>query len=147
VTRRLAILYVDDDAELRFLTSDVLRRSGHDVHTASSASQALELMRRRHFDLLITDCWMPGGNGDDLVRSASEEGLLAHTRVSIITNDPERVACGKAAPKPLGVHALLHHVDRLMTRRSRRERVMRTVWPIVTGLAVMAIVAVSRGIR
>ena len=57
------ILVIDDEQWILDLASELLRTEGHAVETASSGQQALELMARRKFDVLVSDWKMPGLNG------------------------------------------------------------------------------------
>jgi len=61
------ILVVDDQEEARVSTQALLEREGHRVLTASSAAQALGLLREREVDLLLVDYFMPGTTGEQLV--------------------------------------------------------------------------------
>ncbi|HWC56066.1 MAG TPA: response regulator [Sphingomicrobium sp.] len=62
------ILLVDDDEEVRTVTTDMIRELGYQVFTVASAEEALARVGREHFDLLITDVAMPGMNGVELAR-------------------------------------------------------------------------------
>ena len=69
VRGRETILLVEDEAPLRQLMSDVLRRCGYTVIEADSGMPALELWNQAgpSIDLLFTDLVMPGGiTGFDL---------------------------------------------------------------------------------
>ena len=63
------VLLVEDEAPLRLLVSDVLRRCGYTVLVADTGVTALDLWRQSssRIDLLFTDLVMPGGvSGLDL---------------------------------------------------------------------------------
>ena len=59
------ILLVEDEETVRRLTESILRRSGYQVFSASSAEQALDLppSELEEIRVLITDVVMPGMNG------------------------------------------------------------------------------------
>jgi PAS domain S-box-containing protein len=59
------ILVVDDDDQIRELTSEVLEDSGYQVISASSGEQALEVFRKKYrdIDLVLMDLNMPGMGG------------------------------------------------------------------------------------
>ena len=57
------IVVVDDEEDTRFLLGEILRRGGHDVLEAESASACLEILRARTVDLVVTDVQMPGMSG------------------------------------------------------------------------------------
>ncbi len=55
------ILVVDDIQEQLDIAENMLARLGYTVHTATSGSQALEIIRQQPVDLVILDMIMPGG--------------------------------------------------------------------------------------
>jgi CheY-like chemotaxis protein len=64
------ILIVDDEPKLALFLSKMLACSNrsHQVSTANSGEQALEVLKSTPIDLLITDLRMPGITGLDLIR-------------------------------------------------------------------------------
>nr|WP_314447354.1 PAS domain S-box protein [uncultured Sphingomonas sp.] len=62
-------LLVDDEEFVRLSTADMLGDLGYEVLQASSAEDALNLIKAgAKYDLLVTDHLMPGMNGTDLAR-------------------------------------------------------------------------------
>jgi CheY-like chemotaxis protein len=57
------ILVVEDNVEVGNFAETLLSEQGHDVALATSAEQALELVRQRQFDLVFSDVVMPGMGG------------------------------------------------------------------------------------
>lgn len=64
---RLRILLVEDHADTRAGMAKLLGRD-HDVHTADSAAQALQLAGTHSFDLVISDLGLPDRSGLELMR-------------------------------------------------------------------------------
>jgi len=64
---RAKILLVDDDAAIRVVVTEALRREGHEVRTAATVAEQVALLERFVPDVLITDVMLPDGNGLDLV--------------------------------------------------------------------------------
>lgn len=66
------ILVVDDEPDIADSLVDLLHIlvPGAAVEQARSGEQALDLLRRHHVDLLVTDFMMPGLNGVELLREA-----------------------------------------------------------------------------
>lgn len=62
------ILVVDDSATQTTLITSVLRDQGATVRTAGNGREALEAMREREPDLVVTDMQMPEMNGVELIR-------------------------------------------------------------------------------
>jgi len=65
--RPLRVLAVDDDYLVLFNTTAMLEELGHAVLSASSGSEALDLLRQEDFDLVITDHAMPKMTGMQLI--------------------------------------------------------------------------------
>ncbi len=64
-----SILVVDDDVFFRAFCTDVLRSEGYAVGTASSAEEALAVLRAEGAALLLVDIYMPGKSGLELLES------------------------------------------------------------------------------
>jgi len=75
------VLIVDDERSMRELLSIVLRRDGYEVLTAEDGANAVALLEKQRFDILITDIRMPQMNGVDLLREAKR---IAPDLVSIV---------------------------------------------------------------
>jgi CheY-like chemotaxis protein len=60
------ILVVDDEPFVCDAVKMMLAFDGHDVHTANSGKEALDLFDKAKFDLVITDFAMPVMKGDEL---------------------------------------------------------------------------------
>jgi len=60
------ILITDDDAAIRLVVGEALRRDGHEVTAAGTASEQRAALSRDRFDLLVTDVVLPDANGLDL---------------------------------------------------------------------------------
>ncbi len=63
------ILIVDDHPDTLRSVRMLLKRSGHDVLTATSVADATEIAARERFDLLVSDIGLPDGTGLDVVRA------------------------------------------------------------------------------
>ena len=62
------ILITDDDKHTRHYLSALLSDAGYTPRCASSASEALKLIKEIPFDLLIVDVMMPGMDGYEFTR-------------------------------------------------------------------------------
>ena len=61
------VLVVDDDAAIRMVVREALRRDGHIVETAASIAEQKAMMARFAPQVLVTDVVLPDGNGLDHV--------------------------------------------------------------------------------
>ena len=67
------ILVVDDEGAIRYSISKTLQRLGYQVHTAETGEEALEMMQRQEYDVVLTDIRMPGLTGVELLARIKEE--------------------------------------------------------------------------
>lgn len=73
------ILVVDDEQSLREVLSIMLKRAGYTVTSATDGEDAVELLQKEIFDLVITDLRMPKVDGMEVlkaVKSASPETVV-----------------------------------------------------------------------
>lgn len=67
-----SILVVDDDAGIRESAALALEKVGHRTSQAGDVVTALQLMRDRKIDVVVSDIYMPGDDGLTLARAISE---------------------------------------------------------------------------
>lgn len=67
------ILVVDDQASMRFIISNMLKEAGHTVTEAEDGSQALNVLKKTAFDLVLADVNMPQLNGLEFLSSVRKE--------------------------------------------------------------------------
>lgn len=77
------MLVVDDEPGMRQLLAAAFRDLDFEVETASNGDKAIELIRDRVFDVIITDLKMPGRDGLAVLRAAKERWV--DTVVIVIT--------------------------------------------------------------
>ena len=70
---RFKILVIDDEPILRDSLEVALKTSGYDVLTARTGEEGLERFQKENPDLVLLDHWLPGINGDEVLRRIKEE--------------------------------------------------------------------------
>jgi CheY-like chemotaxis protein/anti-sigma regulatory factor (Ser/Thr protein kinase) len=80
-----SILVVDDDKATRLVVRTVLTRAGMRTTVAKDGAAALALLRKRRFDLMLLDVWMPRMNGLELL--ARLRGRRARPIIVVMTSD------------------------------------------------------------
>lgn len=118
-----AILIVDDEEIIRDSLSFVLKKEGYSVQEAENGKIALEYVKDRSFDLLITDIEMPEMKGIELLEHVTQ--ISPETLVVIITAygsiDTAIAALRKGAVdyilKPVEFDELLVKTRRLLAER------------------------------
>jgi len=71
----ISVIYVDDEPDLLEIGKLFLERTGRfSVETAKSAREALEKIRTRHYEAIISDYQMPGLNGIEFLKEVRASG-------------------------------------------------------------------------
>jgi DNA-binding NtrC family response regulator len=85
-TKAPEVLIVEDEKLLRLMIAKLLQVSGYRVFTCGDSLQALELVEKKSFDLVITDLMMAGATGMDVLRATRK--CQPRAKVIIITGTP-----------------------------------------------------------
>jgi CheY-like chemotaxis protein len=94
----------------------VLESEGYCVDAVATAREALELLNRCPYDLLLSDYALPGHTGAWLVRQALERRLVGRDSAIIITAhpNPADTAGVPVVRKPLDFESFLRYVRVLL---------------------------------
>jgi two-component system, NtrC family, response regulator AtoC len=79
----VSVLVVDDQAAIRESMVITFRREGYSVASAESGEEAIELLLRKPFDLVVTDLRLTGINGIEVLKQSKE--LFPDTEVVVMT--------------------------------------------------------------
>jgi DNA-binding NtrC family response regulator len=79
------VLIVDDDHNFRETLRELLSDAGYQTLVATSAEEAITLLQTSTPDLTVCDWKMPGGGGEQFLKSLQSEGLLTTMPVIILT--------------------------------------------------------------
>jgi DNA-binding NtrC family response regulator len=116
------VLVVDDHAAARASVIDVLRHAGYAVEGLASAVEALPLLERKPFDVVITDLQMPGIDGLEFIRQLSLRRadvqaimITAHATIASAV-EAMRIGAFDYLEKPFDIVALENVVARAMER-------------------------------
>lgn len=104
VSRLGNVLVVDDVADVTEMIQLLLNHAGYDVSTAESASAALRLAQRNHYDLVISDIGMPEMNGYELASALRELAAYNKTPLIAVTGYTEYDDRGRAVEAGFNVH-------------------------------------------
>jgi DNA-binding NtrC family response regulator len=81
------ILVVDDEPTVRALCSRILLPLGFSVDTVESADEAFDLIIRNRYDLVLTDCKMPG-KWDGLMLGRAVKEHMPSVQLIVMTAFP-----------------------------------------------------------
>ena len=131
----VSVLVVDNELDARQIAAAVLVQKGASVTEASSADEALELVTRSPFDLIVSDIAMPVTDGYEMMRrlrqGASGRLIPAIALTACVAPDDIAMALSvgyqRYVPKPLSAAALIQTAAELARPRDRqRSRTVRS---------------------
>ena len=111
------VLVCDDDAAIRTVVREALRRAGHTVETAASAAELRRAIRNFRPQVLLTDVILPDGNGLDLIPELLSEN--PHMPIIVLSAQNTFTTAMRATeqgafdylPKPFDLSELVQAVD------------------------------------
>ena len=116
-----SVLIIDDDfAALKALTSLVTALGAQKVFEAESAEEALQMVDKQRFDLIISDYRLEGMNGVEFLEQVRSKGN--HTPVLLLSGAPDKAGVIRTTQlqkadfftKPFRIVELTDAMDRLL---------------------------------
>src|SRR5687768_4032679 len=115
------LLLAEDHASTRTTMAGLLRASGHEVDVAASGVEAVLLLKKKGYHLLITDLVMPDGTGFEVIQHLRQRKMLIPVLICsgfVDEKGTEKSLEGfrfSALTKPFRPEALLAAVQSLLT--------------------------------
>jgi two-component system phosphate regulon response regulator PhoB len=115
------VLVIDDDKESREVLEEQLRRSGHGVQTAPTATEGMRMARERRPDIVLLDAELPDMTPAGVCRAL--EGEMSTRGVPVIAMlavDQQEVVGGAGVTdvigKPFSMREVLSHIESALQR-------------------------------
>ena len=129
------ILIIDDDAGVRDSMQEFIKDSGYDIYTASSAEEALELLKSEIVDVVITDIMLAGMDGlelTDLIKHNYDIDVIVMTGYSEKFSYEDAINKGASdlVFKPIRYRELMLRLKRVLKERQLsidRAKMLKTL--------------------
>lgn len=129
------ILIIDDDAGVRDSMQEFIKDSGYDIYTASSAEEALELLKSEIVDVVITDIMLAGMDGlelTDLIKHNYDIDVIVMTGYSEKFSYEDAINKGASdlVFKPVRYRELMLRLKRVLKERQLsidRAKMLKTL--------------------
>jgi DNA-binding NtrC family response regulator len=121
------LLLVEDKNELRAMLRKALERNGHSVDEATDGSAAIQKLRNRRYQMVLTDLKMPGASGLDVLRESKQaDATIPVILLTAFGSVDEAVSAMKEGAfdfiqKPID----LDHLKLLVERATRQQELLR----------------------
>src|SRR5919109_5187410 len=122
------ILIVDDEQSIRSTLAKILEDEGHRPSVAESGEEALALVARDEFDLIILDLWLPGVDGMTVLERLGAVGappvivISGHGNIDSAVR-ATRLGAYDFLEKPLSLERVLLTVNHALADRKLRDQV------------------------
>ena len=123
------VLVAEDDEAVRTLIYTVLGEAGYNVYEACDGLEALDLLKKRRYDVLLTDYHMPKMDGLELLDLA--QAMWPDLPVILATSDV--LLTGQTA------HGLLEPAYAILEKPFDRSDLLNTIRSAVCGLPTAAL--------
>jgi two-component system OmpR family response regulator len=120
------ILLVDDDPEIRDLTTGFLARHGYVADGAADGKGMWEALEKASYDLVILDLMLPGDDGLTLCRKLRQRLDVPIVMLTALGEEADRIVglemgADDYLPKPFNPRELLARVRAVLRRVGRRS--------------------------
>lgn len=119
--RSLRVLVVDDAVTSRHVETSILESMGHTVEQSEDGLQAIRLLGKKEFDLVVTDLEMPNVDGIELVRQMRRDEKLKNLPVIMVTSLSDDLSMDKSYEAGVNVFLTKDRLSRQVLGRSIRK--------------------------
>lgn len=120
------ILIADENGEVRFRCRDILTKKGATVDEAKNGEDALRMIQRQNYDIVVADWWLPSVDGQALIKKTSDTVknppsfiILTQVMSTGVMMEANRSGASLTLPKPIDYEALCTSLETILKNRGR----------------------------
>lgn len=122
------ILIVEDDVSIHNIIEELLNKHNHIVHNAYSGTEAILLLEKEKYDLILLDLMLPAMNGEEIIKKVSDTPIIV---LSAKISPDDKVNClmygaNDYITKPFNSNELLARIE-VQLRQKNRNNVIQTL--------------------
>lgn len=107
------ILIIEDDIDIQNLLNDLLINNGYKISSAYSGTEALLILEKETFDLILLDLMLPGLNGEEIIEKMKNTPIIV---MSAKLSPDDKVECllkgaNDYITKPFNTKELLARIE------------------------------------
>jgi GAF domain-containing protein/CheY-like chemotaxis protein/nitrogen-specific signal transduction histidine kinase len=126
---KAGVLIIEDEKNIRKVLKEMLSTEGYEVTSVATGKEGIELLKKKHFDLVITDLGIPGMSGWEVADQIKE--IDPSTPVVLSTGwgvkfDPVKMKdknVDRVMKKPFNLEQVLEVISDLLGEEKKMENV------------------------
>ncbi len=128
---KIDILLVEDDEIFSETLKDTLEDEGYNVTVVNNGKNAIELIDKKNFSIIISDINLPGKSGFDILKSAKKKNK--YSKVFLITGygsiekavEAMKIGAEDFITKPFDIDKLLIRIKKVIEYKQKEELLER----------------------
>ncbi|TQD38503.1 ATP-binding response regulator [Haloflavibacter putidus] len=131
-TRNKKLLLIDDEETQLALNSEILKQAGFSFIATQNPKEAIKLVKKEKFDLILTDIQMPGLNGFKLLRKLKDKKYAKDIPIIALSGRievPAKIYIKKGFAtnliKPFHANELLRTIAKVLDLPTTTEKINR----------------------
>ena len=84
------ILIVEDDISIHNMIEELLKKENYIISNAYSGTEALMMLEKENYDLILLDLMLPGANGEEIIEKVKETPIIV---LSAKISSDDKVNC------------------------------------------------------
>ena len=122
------VLLVDDEVDFLDIMAERMRARGIEVVTTTSAENAINLVEREHYDVVIMDFMMPAMNGFKALKLL--KGKKSDTQIILMTGnvprelilEAKKIGALDVIEKPADLKILIEKIKKAKVQKANRRQ-------------------------
>ncbi len=84
------ILIVEDDISIHNMIEELLKKENYIISNAYSGTEALMMLEKENYDLILLDLMLPGAKGEEIIEKVKETPIIV---LSAKISSDDKVNC------------------------------------------------------
>ncbi len=123
VTILKKILIIEDDESIHSVIEELLKKNGYDAFNAYSGTEALLLLEKEKYDLILLDLMLPGLTGEEIIKKVNNIPIIV---LSAKISSDDKVNCllsgaNDYITKPFEAQELLARIEVQLRNNKNNE--------------------------
>ncbi len=125
----IRVLIADENSEVRRRCREILAARGYTAEETGNGDEALRMMTRQNYDIVIADLWLSGVDGIALMKKAEDAGrpapsfiILTQVTTPSVLMEANRSGASLCLPKPVDYEALCAGAETILKNRGTAGR-------------------------